>query len=74
MTVTMFSFSILHQGRIQDFHWGGGGRKRLCARTHISAEPNSISAGVQGPLKGPAMEAALGGLFKYSLVLSEPYF
>ena len=34
--------------------WGGGGRKRLCASTHItSAEPNSLSAGVQGPLKGP---------------------
>ena len=33
---------------------GGGGRKRLCARTHItSEEPNSLSAGVQGPLKGP---------------------
>ena len=33
---------------------GGGGRKRLCARTHItSAEPNSLLAGVQGPLKGP---------------------
>ena len=33
---------------------GGGGRKRLCARTHItSAEPKSLSAGVQGPLKGP---------------------
>ena len=35
------------------------GRKRLCARTHItSAKPNSLSAGVQGsllrqPLKGP---------------------
>ena len=33
---------------------GGGGGKRLCARTHItSAELNSLSAGVQGPLKGP---------------------
>ena len=40
------------QGRIQDFHLGGS--KRLCARTHItSAEPNSLSAGVQGPLKSP---------------------
>ena len=36
------------------FRGGGGGRKRLCARTHItSAEPSSLSAGVQGPLKGP---------------------
>ena len=42
------------QGRIQDFHLGGGGGKRLCARMHItSAEPNSLSAGVQGPLKDP---------------------
>ena len=43
------------QGRIQDFHLGGGGGgKRLCARRHItSAEQNSLSAGVQGPLKGP---------------------
>ena len=45
----MFGVSL---GRIQDFHLGG--RKRSCARTHItSAEPNSLSAGVQGPLKGP---------------------
>ena len=36
------------------FPWGGGGRKRLCTRTHItSAEPNLLWAGVQGPLKGP---------------------
>ena len=39
------------------FSWGGGGgggRKILCARTHItSAEPNSLLAGVQCPLKGP---------------------
>ena len=32
---------------------GGGGRKRLCARKRTSVEPNSLSAGVQGPLKGP---------------------
>ena len=44
-------FSITWQGRIQDFHLGG--RKMLCASMHItSAEPNSLSAGVQGPLKG----------------------
>ena len=37
------------------FSFRGGGHKRLiCARTHItSAEPNSLLAGVQGPLKGP---------------------
>ena len=37
------------QGRIQHSHLrGGGGRKMLCAGTHItSAEPNSLSAGVQ---------------------------
>ena len=40
------------QGRIQDFHLGG--RKRLCAHTNItSVGPNSLSAGVQGLLKGP---------------------
>ena len=36
------------RGRIKDF-LGGGGRRRLCARTNItSAKPNSLSAGVQG--------------------------
>ena len=33
-----------------------GGRKRLCARTQIASadsSPKSLSAGVQGPLKGP---------------------
>ena len=36
------------QGRIQDFHMGGGGGKRLYARN-----PKSLSAGIQDPLKGP---------------------
>ena len=31
------------------FIWGGGGRKRLCAPTHITS---LNTAGVQGPLKG----------------------
>ena len=45
---------VVNNGRIQDFHLGGGGCKRLCARMDItSAEPNSLSAGVQGLLKGP---------------------
>ena len=40
------------------FFWGGGGRKRFYARTHItSAEPNSLSADVQGPLFIRALEA-----------------
>ena len=44
--------SCFNQARIQDFHLGA--RKRLCASTHItSAEPNSLSTGVQGSLKGP---------------------
>ena len=44
---------IRFQGRIQDFH-GGGGHKRLCVSTYItSAEPNSLLAGVQVPQKGP---------------------
>ena len=56
VTLGLFSQNVAEQGRIQDFHLGGGGGggeggKRLCARTHItSAEPNSLSAGVQGPL------------------------
>ena len=55
---------------------GGGGRKRLCARSHITrcAEPNSLSAGV-GPLKGPgscrvvlmlALSCYLSLIFKHS--------
>ena len=46
------------------FSGWGGGRKRLCARTHItSADPNSLSAGVQGALKGP-------GSYRVVLMLS----
>ena len=53
------AYSIRGGSRI--FIWGGGGRKRLCARTHItSAEPNSLSAGVHGPAEGPWK---LSGLF-----------
>ena len=38
------------------------GRKRLCALTQIaSAKPNSLSAGVQGPLKGPGSSKPGGG-------------
>ena len=53
------------QGWIQDFHWGGGGGgKRWCACMHItSVEPNSLSARVQGPQKGP-------GSFRVVLMLS----
>ena len=42
----------MFQGRIQDFHGGGG--KKLYVRTHItSVEPDSLSAGAHGSLKGP---------------------
>ena len=60
-----FTFQDFHLGR------GGGGCKRLCACTHItSTEPNSLSAGVQGPPKGP-------GSSRVALMIShatEPYF
>ena len=50
----------------QDFHLGG--RKRLCARTHItSAEPNSLSAGV--PLKGPGSSGVVVDAFSCYLSL-----
>ena len=39
-----------YQGRIQDFHLGGG-RKRLCASTHIIRARNRTHS-LQGP--GPA--------------------
>ena len=50
------SHLFINRGGSRNFIWGGGGRgrKRLCAGMHItSAEPNSFSAGVQDPLKGP---------------------
>ena len=54
-------------GWIQDFHWVG--HKRLCAHTHIT-NAKSLTAGTQGPLKGPGSSWG----FSCSLVLSEPYF
>ena len=52
--MTIINIERMHQGRIQDFHFRGGGAQRLCASTDItSAEPNSLLAGVQGPIKGP---------------------
>ena len=47
------TFLCPFQGQIQDFHLGGGGgAHNFCARTHItSAEPNSVSAGVQTSLR-----------------------
>ena len=42
------------QGRIQDFHLGGGGAKDYMRKRILWAQtPKSLSAGVQGPLKGP---------------------
>ena len=43
-----------HGGGSRIFIWGGGGRRRsLCASMHItSTKPHSLSAWVQGPLKG----------------------
>ena len=58
-----------HRGGSTIFIMGGGGgggegRKRLCASTHItSTEPNSFSAGVQGPLEG-------SGSSKFGFMLS----
>ena len=47
---------ILVQGRIQDFHWGGG-RKRLCARMHIAnPKPEDPYYLVPGPAER-ALEA-----------------
>ena len=46
----------LTQGRIQDFHGGGGGAKDyVYARTSWVRNPMSqgLTAGIQGPLKGP---------------------
>ena len=35
------------------FSWGRGDAKDYLAARSLRAEPNSLSAGVQGPLKGP---------------------
>ena len=46
----------LWQGRIQDFHLGGGGegaKDYMRNRTLRARNPKSLSAGIQGPLKGP---------------------
>ena len=54
---------------------GGGGRKRFCARTHItSARPEVPYGRAQGPRKGPGSSRGGGGGVMLSLVLSEPYF
>ena len=46
-------------------------RKRLCASTHImSAKPNSLSAGVQGPLKGPGSSTLMLSRAIWALFLS----
>ena len=48
-----FQYSFLFyisQGRIQDFHWGGE-QKIMCVQR--AQNPKSLSAGIQGLLKGP---------------------
>ena len=32
-----FRITDIHQGRMQDFYGGGGGRKRLCTRAHYES-------------------------------------
>ena len=41
---------VKSRGRIQDFHWGGGGgeHKRLCAHTHITSRKHEVPYG-RGP-------------------------
>ena len=60
-SVIPFIYRALAQGRIQDFHLGGGGA-------------NSLSAGVKGPLKGRGnsrvvlmLSRAIGALFLSNL-------
>ena len=59
MMLTSFSLNLRVHNTGADpgfpFRGGGGGGRaqRLCASTHKHAEPNSLSAGEQGPLKGP---------------------
>ena len=50
--VTTF-LPLIFPGVDPGFSWGGGGRKRCYARTHITRNQKSLSAGVLGPLKGP---------------------
>ena len=43
------------QGRIQDFHWGGGGgaQKIMCPHAHYERETGThFRQGVQGPALG----------------------
>ena len=57
----------------------GEGRKMFCASTHITnAEPNSLSVGVQGPLKGPGssrvilmLSRAIWALFLSILIIKK---
>ena len=71
---TLYWLYVLHTGADPGFSFrGGGGRKRLCARPHImSVEPNSLSAGVQGQLKGPGSSRLALMLFRaiWALFLS----
>ena len=63
-------FEYLNQGRIQDFHLGGGGGRKRCALTHItSSEPNSHSAGIKGPRSSRVvlmLSCYLSLIFKHS--------
>ena len=57
------------QGRIQDFHLGGGGTKDyMRERTLRARNPKSLSAGIQGPALGVfnALQCYLSPIFKHS--------
>ena len=67
---------VTDQGRIQDFHWGGGGEQKImCVYAHHEREARSPLR-----LRSRARLRALEALFKIigflmlSLMLSEPYF
>ena len=55
------------QGRFQDFFfWGGGG----VGEAHYECKTQSLSAGVQGPLRDPGSSRVF--VLSQSLVLPEP--
>ena len=57
---TPLVIKVYDQGRIQDFHWGGGGAQKRCACRSRARSPRSLTAGVQGACLR-ALEALRGG-------------
>ena len=63
---------FVHQGRIQDFHLGDA-KDHVRPWTSPAQTPKSLTAGVQGPLKGPGSSQDFDAFLCYLILIFKAF-